>query len=64
MIRQTGKPVFFTAEDELVKEGYVEEQIMKRLFQAFGRLCSAAGLHAVRVAVAVLRLRAAVSDVP
>ena len=30
MIRQTGKPVFFTAEDELVKEGYVEEQIMKR----------------------------------
>ena len=29
MIRQTGKPVFFTAEDELVKEGYVEEQIMK-----------------------------------
>lgn len=30
MIRQTGKPVFFTAEDELVKKGYVEEQIMKR----------------------------------
>ena len=30
MIRQTGKPVFFTAEDELVKEGYVEEHIMKR----------------------------------
>jgi len=24
MIRQTGKPVFFTAEDELVKEGYVD----------------------------------------
>ena len=30
MIRQTGKPVFFTAEDELVKKRYVEEQIMKR----------------------------------
>lgn len=30
MIRQTGKPHFYSNEDELVRSGYVEENIMKR----------------------------------